>query len=874
MPGIQINLTVKDDGTRAIRKVHKEIGGLDRTTKKVGKTFSQVSGQLKNFAGLLGIGLGFEVLRRGIVDTINVQREYGAALSDLSAITGATGKQLGFLDAQSRQFGRTTTLSATEAVVAFKLIASAKPDLLESSKGLAAITREAITLAEAATIDMPLAAKTLGASLNQFDLAASQSSRVINVLAAGAKFGASEIAQTAEALRESGTVAAAAGVSFEETNAAIQTLASVSIVGSQAGTNLRNVILKLQTEGIDQLDPSVVGLAQALKNLGAQELSTTELTKIFGLESVTAAKVLIDQADSLGTLTEKLTGTATATEQAATKTNTLDGDIDRLSNAYVDLQLTVSKTSEKSLRGFFQTTTETINVVNNLTKTLAAVNGVGNPNVNEIDARIEGLQLQRKFLEDTLESEAKGNRTFFDRVFVGPERALKIQLESTKSKLEVLDAQRRGLLSLEEEQSQPGSTEKSLATIQALIDAEKKLKTETDKTSDANEKTQQAALLAAQAILTESATLDTLKANVEPAIDALGKLQSQQQDLAQQEIALAAQRAQIVGQSQVLIRSLFAPEIPRFDEALEEQLQSAKSKLEQLQNERFDLPLFGGERQRDVLGAQIEETKRQISELSNVVVPVDQQFLQLEDTFQSLVDEAGKSSGLMREAVLKEAEALLPQLKTTMSKLFPDDVVRSEIEDLVGELTTMRVSVLGEQRALVDSQQALVEESLAIVEQGVSAVGSQMAQLFQSIEQQSSSTTGKILTDFQALLESVRQAQLTINDTLFAGPQGLASIQSPPASGLNAPASFAVGTPFVPRDMLANIHRGEAIIPAADNPFNGRSAGAFAESGQLNMGNVSAVFTINIQGEGLPTDQAAVRQWVRDQLLPEMRAGI
>ncbi len=83
---------------------------------------------------------------------------------------------------------------------------------------------------------------------------------VVNVLAAGAKLGASEVNDTAEALQNSGTAMKAAGVSFEQGNALIQSLAGVMIKGSEAGTGLRNVLLKLETQSDKGLRPSVDGI--------------------------------------------------------------------------------------------------------------------------------------------------------------------------------------------------------------------------------------------------------------------------------------------------------------------------------------------------------------------------------------------------------------------------------------------------------------------------------------------------------------------------------------------------------------------------------------------------------------------------------------
>ncbi|WP_345873055.1 phage tail tape measure protein [Shewanella algae] len=292
-----------------------------------------------------------------LASVVNNSREFNRSISELSAITGATGKDLMFLRDAAFEFGRTTTLSASQSAEAIKLIASAKPDLLENAFALKQVTKEAIILAEASGIDLPTAAKSLGNALNQFGESADQANRYINVLAAGAKFGSSEIDATAEALKNSGVSAAGAKVSFEETNAAIQALAKDGINAAEAGTALRNIILKLETSTNKQLNPSINGLSGSLQNLGRMGLDTTSMVKMFGLENVNAAQSLIKSTDLISDLTKKLSGTNTAYDQASTKINNLDGDLKALNSAFEAVQITLGDMADRDLRTLTQSLT-------------------------------------------------------------------------------------------------------------------------------------------------------------------------------------------------------------------------------------------------------------------------------------------------------------------------------------------------------------------------------------------------------------------------------------------------------------------------------------------------------------------------------------
>lgn len=344
------------EGAEAAKGADKVSTSLDKVhskSKKVTTANSQLTssyGMLKT--AMIGItGLSFGAV---LVGMINTTKEFDSAISELSAITGAVGPDLDYLSDSARELGQVTTLSASQVSIAFKLVASAKPDLLESAEALKAVTKETITLAEAAGIELPEAANTLASSLNQFGVEADQASRFVNVLAAGSKFGAASIADMGASMKAAGTTAAGANISFEETNAAIQSLSTVAIKGEQAGTALRNIILKLQKEGIEQLDPSIVGLTQALKNLNEENRSTTELIKLFGLENVNAAQALLNQADNLDALTDKLTGTNIAYEQARIQVDNLAGDQLKLNSAWEEGQIAIGSLFTPALRIILQ----------------------------------------------------------------------------------------------------------------------------------------------------------------------------------------------------------------------------------------------------------------------------------------------------------------------------------------------------------------------------------------------------------------------------------------------------------------------------------------------------------------------------------------
>ncbi|MFK3912042.1 phage tail tape measure protein [Enterobacter cancerogenus] len=353
----------ENSSKRFNRNAQEDAKKTDEAYSRMGKTIAGVAGLLAGFAGA-GLSLGA---------IITTTREYGQALSDLSAITGATGAQLKTLDEAAQEMGRSTEYSASQAVEALKLMASAKPELLQTADGLTAATKSALTLAQAAGSTLPDATRTLALSLNQFGAGAQEADRYINVLAAGAKFGASEIADTAAAIKNGGVAAAQAGVGFETLNAAIQVLAEREIKGGEAGTALRNVILSLEKGTDKTLKPSVVGLSGALENLSKKNLSTAQAVKLFGVENINAASVLVDNRSKLDALTQALTGTQTAHEQAAIRVNNLNGDIMGLTSAFEGMIIKIGQSSTGPLRSGIQSVTDGINLLTDNFNAVASV---------------------------------------------------------------------------------------------------------------------------------------------------------------------------------------------------------------------------------------------------------------------------------------------------------------------------------------------------------------------------------------------------------------------------------------------------------------------------------------------------------------------
>ena len=318
-----------------IAKARKQLEGFKKDNLSVGGVMKQVSGSMVSMAAqyasvaaaIGGIGMAFR-------DNIETARNFEKSMSQLSSLTGKTGEELNRLKEYAIELGGSTTLTASQVANAFRLIGSQQPQLLESSEALKEVTKQAITLAEAAGIELETAAQTLSTSINQMGGDSDNAARYVNVLAAAAQKGAGDIAWLGEAITKSATAAKAVGTDYEELVANLEQLAKAGFDASTAGTALRSIIMNLEKQANNEFKPSVVGLTQAFENLGKANLSIVEYQQLTGKMFASQAMALANAAGEAKKMAIAITDTNIAEEQAKTNTDNLDGSIKALSSAW------------------------------------------------------------------------------------------------------------------------------------------------------------------------------------------------------------------------------------------------------------------------------------------------------------------------------------------------------------------------------------------------------------------------------------------------------------------------------------------------------------------------------------------------------------
>ena len=411
---------------RNITKAQKEVGAFASVSKGVFGGLTKFGGYVAAFAGI----------STSIHAAVTANMEFEKSLSTLRAITGVTTEELNYFRAEAIRMGMDSTQSATQMVEAFKLIGGQMPELLKNKTALTQTAEAAVTLAEAAELDVPTAAKALTGALNQMGQSSNHAREYINILAAASQEGAAEIPYLNASIEKAGGTATVVGVKFGDLVASIEAIAPRVTEASTAGISLRNVFLTLESQADARLRPSVVGLSKALENLAAMNLDATQMTKMFGRETVTAAIALLQERDNFEELRKKIVDTNVAYDMARTNNDNLAGSVSKLENAWASLVNSFSKSN-----GFLQWVIDDITyLVNKVTELTMSADelaerkyaGEKQTEVDESNKRI------RAYMDSGMTKEQAFNKEILTANAMYPEAAA---LEVRKRQLEKLTKQ-------------------------------------------------------------------------------------------------------------------------------------------------------------------------------------------------------------------------------------------------------------------------------------------------------------------------------------------------------------------------------------------------------------------------------------------------
>ena len=334
-----------------------------------------IFGELANKVGQLASPIGLATaaaaaLTAGLAATFTIGQEFETNLKSVSAVTGVTGAALDDIGNRARDLATTFGGSASEQLQVFQTtLSKIGPQLANDSEALSTFAANVNTLSKtdsalgaAGAVDALTGAMLqFGVNVDDSNEVAQESTRFINVLAASAAVGSASVSDVAQAIGVVGGTAKNANVTFEETNAALQVLASKSLVGSTAGTALTAVINKLQSASgpaADQLlamgtssqelgqilttqgiGPAMDKLRGAMSSLGSDAEKNSFLVELFGETGLNAAAALLSGGQKLQEYTKGVTGTQDAFKQAEINMSTLSERISRATAAVQDIAI-------------------------------------------------------------------------------------------------------------------------------------------------------------------------------------------------------------------------------------------------------------------------------------------------------------------------------------------------------------------------------------------------------------------------------------------------------------------------------------------------------------------------------------------------------
>lgn len=326
--------------TQFADKAQASVSRANRWFNKLTPTLGSASKQLLSFASTAAIAGG---IVGGIIFSGKSIQDYEDRVAAFrTVVSDLDDKAFTPYQKMINQVASTTKTSAIEVARSFETITGLNADFAETASGLGDISKAAIILSKASRLDLTTSSEALVGILSQFSLGAEHADRVINVLAAGLKYGSASIADQTEAYKNYGTVAKTSNVTLEQSVGLIQTLAKYQIKGADAGTALRGVTVRLQKANMgyksgqfnmnDALDETI----SRLSKYGSQAKKDRALIQLFGLENIIAGKILLNNTELTRKLTKQVSGTDEAHKQAAINMDTLVNRLAQLQAQWVN----------------------------------------------------------------------------------------------------------------------------------------------------------------------------------------------------------------------------------------------------------------------------------------------------------------------------------------------------------------------------------------------------------------------------------------------------------------------------------------------------------------------------------------------------------
>ena len=372
--GFHIDLDAVDRATATIQNVETKVHGfvgkawnftvgvIDKATAPLQGIINLAKNPILQAGAIFGVSVS-------LADTVKTYGDFESAMSNVKAISGATGEEFEKLNAKAKEEGATTAFTATQSAEAFGYMAMAgwkTEDMLNGIDGI-------MSLAAASGEDLATTSDIVTDALTAFGLQASDSGHFADVLAQASANANTNVGMMGESFKYVAPVAGALKYSVEDVSLALGLMANASVKGSMAGTSLKTSLANLAAPtdkmqgAMDKYGISLTKrngemrtLHEVLDNLRSSlgGLSETEQTAaastIFGKEAMAGMLAIINASeDDYNKLTAAVNNADGASQQMAdTMLDNMNGSFTLLRSAVDGAKIALGERFSPYLREF------------------------------------------------------------------------------------------------------------------------------------------------------------------------------------------------------------------------------------------------------------------------------------------------------------------------------------------------------------------------------------------------------------------------------------------------------------------------------------------------------------------------------------------
>ena len=228
-----------------------------------------------------GIAKALGEIKDAYMDCINIAGDFEASMSNVEALSGASGDELESLSDKAKEMGATTKFTAGESADALSYMALAGWNTQSMLEGISPV----LNLAAAANMDLAQASDIVTDYLTAFGLKASDTTHFVDVMAYAMAHSNTDVIQLGEAYKACASTATSLGYSVEETTAVLATMANAGVKGGEAGTALNAIFTRLATNTKkcgDELANYGVNIYDAQGNMQSLSSILTGIAGVWG----------------------------------------------------------------------------------------------------------------------------------------------------------------------------------------------------------------------------------------------------------------------------------------------------------------------------------------------------------------------------------------------------------------------------------------------------------------------------------------------------------------------------------------------------------------------------------------------------------------